>query len=165
MALYEAGGTVTFEDYRQAVDDTKACLVDAGFEIYSEHQLENGGRPTLTYEAKAPTALVEQRGEGAFDAIYTECWENYSAVVETLYSASATPIESMEREIEKVKAQYAPLIEECLRELGIAKPAGADDDWWGAAAIEANQTLPGNPDCMQSTGYFAATDAIADVND
>ena len=157
VAAFQSGQKVTFEDYSEAVRDTKACLVSLGFEITDEQNTTVGGMPTMTYNAKVPKALADKQGEDFFDAAYQECWQNNSAVVESLYSNAGVSVAEQEANLQAVKDKYAPLIEDCLHDLGIDKPAGADAEWWGEAVIDANQSLPGNPDCMETSGY---TDAV-----
>jgi len=165
VARYEAGETVEFEAYAEAIRGTKECLVAAGFRIANEQNVTDSGKPMMTYDAKVPKELAESKGESFFDAAFQECWQNNSAVVESLYAGAAGSVEETESQLAALKAQYAPLIEECLLALGIEKPADASAEWWGEAAIEANQSLPGSPDCLDETGYLDATAALQGVND
>lgn len=164
VARYEAGEVITFEDYAEAVRGTKECLESVGFEITNEQNVTEGDKPAMTYDAKVPKALADSKGEEFFDAAYQDCWQNNSGVVESLYFQPTRSLEEIEAELKEAQAKYGPLAEKCLLDLGIVKPAGAEADWWSAASIEANQSLPGHPDCLEESGYYDATVAISDAN-
>lgn len=155
---YKNGEEVSFEDYRQAVNDTETCLVAAGFVITDEAISSAGGITTVDFTAQAPKALVDAEGDDAVDAAYDECWTINVSAVQALYLGAPRSVEQQTADLAALQAEFAPKVIACLANLGITAGASSDEKWWLAASVEASQELPGAPDCLRSSGY---SDAVA----
>lgn len=86
-------GEVTLADVRAAVDETLACLTDAGFRTTVETIETPWGVPEIYYERLVPTSSDLDAAEALGDA----CVEQNSIFVEQLYAQQPSTVVAKDR--------------------------------------------------------------------
>jgi hypothetical protein len=115
----DAAGEVTFDQLRQAVDATFACMDDAGIE-YAETVTE-GPLPQLTYSFAS--------ADGS-STIADDCINTHSMYVEWAYQTQPAAQELVDAAFEARRGEIVP----CLQRLGLALADDASVDEIKSAA-------------------------------
>jgi len=103
-----ATGEVTFEQYREAINTTLQCAVDAGVRIDGPRTVEHGGIPTIEWGWSDPARPDGDPALGEF------CRAAHSLGIEQAYLNSDAAVEDQRRQLE----EYRPLIVACYAENG-----------------------------------------------
>lgn len=111
-----ADGSLTFDEYSQAVDATVACLAAAGYEVIPA--LEADGRYVWEYTIK--------QGETAqaFSAVYNECYVTYQRDIDVAWARVLSGLDVIPTQSETSAA--LAVLEQCMQGRGVVVPADAD---------------------------------------
>lgn len=138
------GGQVTFEQYQSAVNQTAACMREAGIEVIDDTVTQPRGFPEILYSFASSSA---GRTDEQTLAIADECMATHSLYVEQAYLTAPGTLEQQEAAF----APYRDPIMTCVRENGGELPddAPAGDILVAAASVEVQTGIS----CTGQSGY------------
>ena len=137
-----SGETVTFADYKSAVDRTIACLREAGIDVIGDEVTYVSGYPEVAYSyAVSAPGMSEE----ATDVLSQECITRNSMFVEALYRETDAVQQSIDQRFESFRDDVV----ECLRDAGVS--ARDDESRWELERKSADLLVEAGNDCMALT--------------
>ncbi|WNM24696.1 hypothetical protein [Demequina capsici] len=140
-----ADGSVTFDEYEQAIRATITCMRDAGIEVDDDQVDYHRPFPEIPYTFAGEV-------EGVLDgdqtlAVADGCIETYSQYVDMAYQTDAAAQEAIDAYFVQVRDEFIA----CLEDQGQTVDPDATDDELRQAAVAAMATFDG-PNCFTVTG-------------
>ena len=122
-------GSMAYPDLAALLEDSFQCLEDAGATVQNEGPVQDAtGMPQPSYFIGTPNGLTPDE----FQPVYEECLQTYSGFAEHAYQLQPAARDAYDAILTRDRA----MVEECLREHGVAVDPEATLDELRLAVVE-----------------------------
>lgn len=140
-------GTITFDDFQSAVNDTAACVRERGGSLTGPTVVTYAGITSIEYTTSE--ALDEASLEAA-DKEMTSCADTYSTAIQTLWDGTPSNIALRDEAFARIQ----PQIEACLTAHDVQVPKGATYDQVLKADFDLSHATSGTVSCSTDAGWW-----------